>query len=212
MDIWIVSAILIATLYLLVSEKLPIDLTAIGIMVALMVTGLLEPAEAVSGFSNPAVLTVGAMFLISQAMIRTGAVGFIGEKVVDWAGGKSWMAMLIVLLIVAVASAFINNTPVVVLFIPVVLSLGCRLGTSPSKYLIPLSYASILAGTCTLIGTSTNIIVSDLAAHYGYERFGMFELSAVGVPIAVAGLAMIMAMAPRLMPDLLNPTCELGDG
>jgi di/tricarboxylate transporter len=212
MDIWIVTAILIATLYLLISEKLPIDLTAIGIMVALMVTGLLNPAEAVSGFSNPAVLTVGAMFLISQAMIRTGAVGIIGEKVMDWTGGKPWMAMLIVLPIVAVASAFINNTPVVVLFIPVILSLSCRLGTSPSKYLIPLSYASILAGTCTLIGTSTNIIVSDLAAHYGYQQFGMFELSAVGIPIAVAGLAMIMAMAPRLMPDLLNPTCELRDG
>ena len=88
MDIWIVTAILVATVYLLVSERLPIDLTAIGIMVALMITGLLKPAEAVSGFSNPAVLTVGAMFLISQAMIRTGAVGFIGQKVTDWTGGK----------------------------------------------------------------------------------------------------------------------------
>jgi di/tricarboxylate transporter len=212
MDIWIVTAILVATVYLLVSERLPIDLTAIGIMVALMITGLLKPAEAVSGFSNPAVLTVGAMFLISQAMIRTGAVGFIGRKVTDWTGGKPWRAMLIVLPLVAVASAFINNTPVVVLFIPVILSLSCRLGTNPSKYLIPLSYASILAGTCTLIGTSTNIIVSDLAASYGYAPFGMFELSAVGIPIAVAGLAMILALAPRLMPDLLNPTCELQDG
>ncbi len=211
MDIWIVTGILVVTLYLLISEKLPVDLTAIGIMVALMITGILKPVEAVSGFSNPAVLTVGAMFLISQAMIRTGAVGFIGQKVMDWTRGKAWMAMLVVLLIVAVASAFINNTPVVVLFIPVVLSLSCRLGTSPSKYLIPLSYASILAGTCTLIGTSTNIIVSDLAAHYGFERFGMFELSPVGIPIAVVGLAMIMVLAPRLMPDLLNPTCELSN-
>ena len=89
MDIWIISAILIITLYLLISEKLPVDLTAIGIMVALMMTGILEPVEAVSGFSNPAVLTVGAMFLISQAMIRTGAVGFIGKKVMDWTGGKA---------------------------------------------------------------------------------------------------------------------------
>ncbi len=212
MDIWIVTGILIITLYLLISEKLPVDLTAIGIMVALMITGILKPVEAVSGFSNPAVLTVGAMFLISQAMIRTGAVGFIGQKVMDWTGGKAWMAMLVILVIAAVASAFINNTPVVVLFIPVVLSLSCRLGTSPSKYLIPLSYASILAGTCTLIGTSTNIIVSDLAADYGYGHFGMFELSAVGIPIAVVGLAMIMVLAPRVMPDLLNPTCELSEG
>ena len=209
MEIWIVTSIIAVTLYLLISEKLPVDLTAIGIMVALMVTRISTPAEAVAGFSNPAVLTVGAMFLISQAMIRTGAVGFIGQAVTHWTQGRTWMAMLLVLLIVAVASAFINNTPVVVLFIPVVLSLSCRLGISPAKYLIPLSYASILAGTCTLIGTSTNIIVSDLAADYGYQRFGMFELAVVGIPIALLGLLMIVLMAPRLMPDLLNPTCEL---
>jgi di/tricarboxylate transporter len=209
MDIWIVTITLGITLYLLISEKLPVDLTAIGIMVVLMVTGLLTPAEAVAGFSNPAVLTVGAMFLISQAMIRTGAVGYIGQTVTRWTQGKTWIAMLLVLLIAAVASAFINNTPVVVLFIPVVLSLSCRVGISPAKYLIPLSYVSILAGTCTLIGTSTNIIVSDLAADYGYERFGMFELAKVGLPIALVGLLMIILAAPRLMPDLLNPTCEL---
>ncbi len=209
MEIWIVTLILLVTLYLLIREKLPVDLTAIGIMVTLMVTRILTPTEAVAGFSNPAVLTVGAMFLISQAMIRTGTVGFIGQMVTHWTQGRTWMAMLLVLLIAGVASAFINNTPVVVLFIPVVLSLSCRMGVSPSKYLIPLSYASILAGTCTLIGTSTNIIVSDLAADYGYERFGMFELSAVGLPIALIGMVMIVLMAPRLMPDLLNPTCEL---
>ncbi|MGD8833697.1 MAG: SLC13 family permease [Desulfobacteraceae bacterium] len=209
MEIWIVTIILVVTLYLLISEKLPVDLTAIGIMVALMITRILSPVQAVAGLSNPAVITVGAMFLISQAMIRTGAVGFIGQAVAHWTQGNAWMAMLLVLLIAAVASAFINNTPVVVLFIPVVLSLSCRLGISPAKYLIPLSYASILAGTCTLIGTSTNIIVSDLAADYGYKHFGMFELSMVGIPIALVGLLMIVLMAPRLMPDLLNPTCEL---
>ena len=209
MEIWIVTAILIATLYFLISEKIPIDLTAIGIMVILTATGILAPVEAVSGFANPAVITVGAMFLISRAMIRTGTVEYIGQKVLDWAKGRPAIAMLLVLLIVAVASAFINNTPIVVLFIPVVMSMGCRFGLSPSKYLIPISYASILAGTCTLIGTSTNIIVSDLAAHYGYRAFGMFELAVVGVPIAIVGLAMIIAMGPRLMPDLLNPSCEM---
>ncbi len=211
MEIWIITTILIIALYMLISEKIPIDLTAIGIMVVLMITGILSPVEAVAGFANPAVITVGAMFLISQAMIRTGTVGFIGQKVMDWANGRAWLAMLLVLLIVALASAFINNTPVVVLFIPVVISMSCRYGFSPAKYLIPISYASILAGTCTLIGTSTNIIVSDLAAHYGYAPFGMFELSIVGVPIALVGLICIIFAAPRLMPDLLNPTCELSN-
>jgi di/tricarboxylate transporter len=110
---------------------------------------------------------------------------------------------------VALASAFINNTPVVVLFIPVVMSMCCEFNLSPSKFLIPLSYASILGGTCTLIGTSTNIIVSDLSANSGYGAIGMFELSIVGVPIAIIGIAFLMAAAPRIMPSLLNPSCEL---
>ena len=130
MDIWIVTIIIICTLYLLISEKIPMDLTAIAIMVALMVSGILTPGEAVAGFSNPAVITVGAMFLISRSMVRTGAVSAIGDKVLDWAGGRTWAAMLLVLVMVAAASAFINNTPVVVLFIPVVMGLGCRLGIS----------------------------------------------------------------------------------
>ena len=147
MDIWIVSIILALTLYLLVTEKLPVGVTAIGIMVALMVTRILPPLQAVLGFSNPAVITVGAMLLISRGMIRTGAVGFIGQRVIQYSKGNDKIALLVTLLIVAVASAFINNTPIVVLFIPIILSLSCEYTLSPSKFLIPVSYASILAGT-----------------------------------------------------------------
>ena len=212
MEIWIITALLAAAVFLMITEKIPVDVTAIGIMVVLMLTRILTPAEAVAGFANPAVVTVGAMFLVSRAMMRTGVVGYIGEQVTVFARGRVRLAMLVVLLIVAVASAFINNTPVVVLFIPVIMSMGCRFGVSPSKYLIPISYASILAGTCTLIGTSTNIIVSDLAADYGYGSLGMFELAKAGVPIAVAGLVFIVLAAPRLLPDLSNPSCELDGG
>ena len=206
------SIILILALSLLITEKLPLDLTAIGIMVILMVTGILTPLEAVAGFANPAVITVGAMFLISRAMVRTGVVGYIAQKVISSSRGNANIAMLVTLLVVAVSSAFINNTPVVVLFIPVVLSLSCEYGFSPSKFLIPISYASILAGTCTLIGTSTNIIISDLSADYGYGTLGMFELSVAGVPIALAGLIFIYLFSPWIMPSLSSPTCELGDG
>jgi di/tricarboxylate transporter len=212
MEIWIVSIVLTITLYLLVSEKIPIDLTAIGLIVILMLTNLLTPIEAVAGFSNPAVLTVGAMFLVSQGMIRTGAVEFIGKRVIQYSKGKAGIALLIILIIVAMASAFLNNTPVVVLFIPVVMSMCCRFGLSPSKFLIPISYASILAGSCTLIGTSTNIIVSDLSAGYGYGALKMFELSKVGVPIAVLGLVFLLMAAFKIMPKTVNPTCELEDG
>jgi di/tricarboxylate transporter len=153
MEIWIVSVLLIVTLVLLMTEKLPVDLTAIGIVIALIFTRILTPSEAIAGFASPAVITVGAMFLVSKGMIRTGAVGFIGQKVIQYSRRNLKVAMLVVLLIVGIASAFINNTPVVVLFIPIVLSLSCELDFSPSKFLIPVSYASILAGTCTLIGT-----------------------------------------------------------
>ncbi len=211
MQIWIVSILLILTLILLITEKLAIDLTAMGIMVALMVTRILTPLEAVAGLANPAVVTVGAMFLISRGMIRTGAVGFIGEKVIHYSKGRANLAMLMTLLTVAISSAFINNTPVVVLFIPIITSLSCEFGFSPSKFLIPISYASILAGTCTLIGTSTNIIVSDLSAMYGYGKLAMFELAALGVPIALLGIGFLYFAAPRLMPGHVAPVCEVDE-
>lgn len=211
MEIGIVSLILIAALVLLATEWLPVDLTAIGIMVALMLSGILTPLEAVAGFANPAVITVAAMFMVSRGMIRTGAVGYIGQKVIEISRGSTVLAMLVILLVVGLSSAFINNTPVVVLFIPIVLSLSCELGFSPSKFLIPVSYASILGGTCTLIGTSTNIIVSDLSVSYGYRPLGMFELSLLGVPLAVLGIVFLLFAAPRLLPAHLSPVCEMED-
>ncbi|MBW2517279.1 MAG: SLC13 family permease [Deltaproteobacteria bacterium] len=211
MEIWLVTAILVVAMILLVTEKLPVDLTSIGIMVVLVLSGILAPQEAIAGFASPAVITVGSMFLISRGMIRTGAVGFISEKVIDISRGRPGLAIFLILVIVGMASAFINNTPVVVLFIPIILSLGCELGFSPSKVLIPVSYASILAGTCTLIGTSTNIIISDLSAAHGFGSLGMFELSSLGVPIALLGILFLIFAAPRLMPNVHNPVCELKD-
>ncbi len=211
MMIWFVSVLLVVTLYLLVTEKLPVDLTAVGIMVVLVVAGVLTPSEAVAGLSSPAVVTVGAMFLISRAMIRTGAVGYVSRIVMRIAGDRPGLTMLTLLLMVALASAFINNTAVVVLFIPIALSIGCKIGVSPSKFLIPISYASILAGTCTLIGTSTNIIISDLSAAHGFGALEMFELAPLGLPIALIGLAFVYWAAPRLMPNVHNPACELAD-
>ena len=209
MEIWLVTIILIVAMILLVTEKLPVDLTSIGIMVVLVISGILAPREAIAGFASPAVITVGSMFLISRGMIRTGAVGFISEKVLTYSRGRPVLAVFLILTIVGVASAFINNTPVVVLFIPIILSLSCELSFSPSKVLIPISYASILAGTCTLIGTSTNIIISDLSARHGYGALSMFELSPLGLPIAVLGILFLIVAAPKLMPSVHNPICEL---
>jgi di/tricarboxylate transporter len=211
MLIWLVTLILVVAMLLLITEKLPVDLTSIGIVVVLTTTGILTPTEAIAGFASPAVITVGAMFLISKGMIRTGAVGFISQMVNRYSRGRPTLAIFLILVIVGTASAFINNTPVVVLFIPIILSLSCELDFSPSKVLIPVSYASILAGTCTLIGTSTNIIISDLSAKHGLGPLGMFELSPLGVPIALLGIFFLIFAAPKLMPNMHNPVCELKD-
>jgi di/tricarboxylate transporter len=211
MAIWLVTLILILAMYLLITEKLPVDLTSIGIIVVLAVSGILAPAEAIAGFANPAVITVGAMFLISKGMIRTGAVAFISQKVIEFSRGRPALAIFFILVIVGAASAFINNTPVVVLFIPIILGLSCELDFSPSRFLIPVSYASILAGTCTLIGTSTNIIISDLSAAHGFGSLGMFELTPLGLPIALLGIFFLILAAPKLMPNVQNSVCELKD-
>jgi len=177
----------------------------------LALTGILTPEEVVAGFANSAVITVAAMFLISQGLIRTGAVGFISESVVRFSKQKQLLGFIIVLLIVGITSAFINNTPVVVLFIPIVMSLSCDYDFSPSKMLIPVSYVSILGGTCTLIGTSTNIIISDLSAVAGYGVLNMFELSLLGVPIAVLGFILLITTGVKMMPSHTAPVCELKD-
>lgn len=211
-QIGLVTLILGVTLILLVSEKISVDKTAIGIMVVLALARILTPREAVAGFANPAVITVAAMFLLSRGLIRTGAVGFVTEWVTRFSKGNQTYATILIFVTVAFASAFINNTPVVVLFIPIVMALSCECDFSPSKLLIPLSYVSILAGTSTLIGTSTNIIVSDLAATYGFEALTMFELGKIGVPIALVGMIFLLIVAPRLMPARIAPVCDLEHG
>ena len=211
LQIILVSLILIVTLILLISEKISVDKTAMGIMVLLALTGILTPKEAVAGFANPAVITVAAMFLLSHGLIRTGAVGFVTQLLLHFSKANKTYAFILILFSVAIASAFINNTPVVVLFIPIVMGLSCECDFSPSKLLIPLSYVSILAGTCTLIGTSTNIIVSDLYNLAGFAPLSMFELGKIGIPIALLGIVFLFLVSPKLMPGRTAPVCELDE-
>jgi di/tricarboxylate transporter len=151
------------------------------------------------------------MFILSQGMIRTGALEFVSEKIIAYSQGNAGRVMALSMLIVAVTSAFINNAPVVVLFISILMSVCCEYDLSPSKFMIPVSYASILAGTSTLIGTSTNILISDLSSSSGYGSIGMFELAVLGAPIAAAGILFLYFAAPRFMPGHKAPVCELAD-
>ena len=209
MTIWFISLILALTIFLLITEKIPIDVTAVGLLVVLMATGILDPAEALGGFANPAVITVGSMFMLSRGLMRTGALALVSEKMIEYSQGKDKRILIMAMLGTAIPSAFLNNTPVVVLFVSIIMSVCCEYGLSPSRYLIPVSFSSITAGTCTLIGTSTNIIVSDLSLKYGYGGIQMFELTSLGALIAVVVIALLFFLAPLFMPQHKAPVCEL---
>ncbi len=211
-EILIVTLVLLTALVLLISERLPYDLTAIGIMVALMLLGILTPRQAVAGFANPAPLTVGALFIVTKGLIRTGGLVFLTRLMIRLTSGRPRLILLVSLVLVGVLSAFINNTPVVVLMLTVVLALSGRFNLSPARFLMPISFVSILAGTTTLIGTSTNIIVSDLASTAGLAPLGMFELAKVGVPVALVGAVLLFFLSDRLLPRTHTPILHHDSG
>ncbi|MGH8019660.1 MAG: SLC13 family permease, partial [Opitutaceae bacterium] len=185
--------------------------TALALMAVLLVTGLLSPDDALSVFANPAPLTVGAMFIISTALERCGAMDIIAHNLDRMTKLSYPLFMLAMMTCVAVVSAFINNTPVVVVFMPVVMAMAKTMNVPASKLLIPLSFAAVLGGLCTLIGTSTNIVVSGIATQYGAPAIGMFELAAVGVPVALAGIAYLTIFGQKLLPARETLTSILTD-
>ena len=211
-EIIIVTMILLVALVLLISEKLSLDLTALGIMVALMVTGLLAPRDAVAGFANPAPLTVGGLFIVTRGLVRTGALSFLTTLLTRLTRGKPRLILFYSLLLVGLLSAFINNTPVVVMMLTVIIALAGHFSLSPARFLMPLSFASILAGTTTLIGTSTNIIVSDQAVAGGQAPLGMFELARAGLPLAVVGVVLLFLLSDRLLPRTRTPILRRDKG
>jgi di/tricarboxylate transporter len=199
-DIALVLLLLTAAFASFVWEKVTPDVTALGLLAALVVTGLLPLDRALSVFSNPAPFTVGAMFVLSAALVKCGAIDRL-TRMLEGAGSLSYPVVIggIVLLVGAV-SAFINNTPVVVVFLPVIMHLARRMKRAPSKFLIPLSYAAVLGGTCTLIGTSTNLVVDGILKVQGQPSLGMFELAWLGVPATLAGALYLALAGNRLLP------------
>ncbi len=169
----------------------------------LVVAGVVEPVEALQGFANPALATIAVLFVVAAALRETGAMTILQRLFFGKATGRK-RDLLRLLLPVSTMSAFMNNTPIVAMLIPVVREYANRVGHSPSRYLIPLAYAAALGGTCTLIGTSGNLVVSGMLEERGLAPLGMFELTAVGIPTALVGLAYLTLAAPRLIPDRLG--------
>ena len=196
-----VFAVLLLAVYLFVTEKLPVDLVALLVMALLLVSGIVSPAEGVSGFSNTATVTVGAMFVLSAGLFKTGAVNFLGAFVNQIFKKNFWAAMLIVMMLVGVLSAFINNTPVIAIFLPILLGVAKETRVSASKILMPVSFASMFGGVCTLIGTSTNILVSSIAEKQGLPPFSMFEFAPLGFITFAVGTAYMLLVGIRLIPE-----------
>ncbi|WP_251343038.1 SLC13 family permease [Haloplanus halophilus] len=208
-DTLVVFGIVVLALVLFVTELLPVDVTAVLVMVVLMVLGddgvvnftHISTAEGVSGFSNPATITVLAMLILSSGISRTGLVQILGRKMAAFAGQDRDRQLLATIGVAGPVSGFINNTPVVAILVPVITDLAHAGKTSPSKLLLPLSYASMFGGMLTLIGTSTNILASDVSARLLGRPFGMFEFTKLGVVVLVVGSLYLLTVGHRLLPE-----------
>lgn len=203
-----VGALVLVVFTAFVREWLRPDLVAMGALIACLLTGILTKADLASVFGREAPIVIACMFILSAALERTGLIEAMGVWFGNLAGKSEWRIILVLALIVAPLSAFINNTPVVVVFLPIVLRHCRRLDLKASRFLIPLSYISIVGGTCTLIGTSTNLLAADIAQQAKgadgsliMEPFTMFEMSKLGVIFVAITLVYILTIGRKLLPD-----------
>jgi di/tricarboxylate transporter len=207
----VVFLVIFAALVLFVTEPVPIDVTAIGIMVTLMVLGPwtgVSPSDGVAGFSNAATITILAMMILSEGVRRTGLIQRLQEAVSSFTGSDERKQLGTTIGIVGPLSGLINNTAAVAVLVPMVNDLAHESGTSPSKLLMPLSYASMFGGMLTLIGTSTNLIASSLSAQYLGQPFSMFEFTHLGLVVFLVGAAYLLTVGHWLTPDHVTPRSE----
>lgn len=197
LDAWLTVAVLVATLSLLAWDRVPPAAVVLSATVTLLVADVIDAGAAFSGFANPAPITVAALYVLAAAAQKTGLLAPVTSRIL---GGHERGALVRLLLPTAGASAFLNNTPLVAMLIPDVVGWTQRRGLSASKFLLPLSYAAILGGTVTVLGTSTNLVVSGLLQEAGQPALGLFEITRVGGPVAVVGMIVLFA-ARRLVPE-----------
>ena len=199
-EIALVLGILAISLVLFVSEVIRMDLVALLVLSALAVSGLVTTNEAFAGFSNSAVITVWAMFILSEGLTRTGIADIIGRQVMRLAGTREISMIIVIMITAAVLSAFMNNIGVAALMLPVVVEVARRTRIPPSRLLMPLAYATLLGGLTTMIGTPPNLLISEVMVLNGYERFGLFDFTPLGAAVMVIGVIFVAFVGRYLLP------------
>jgi len=199
-EIALVFTILLVAFLLLIQERLRVDLIALMVLGALALTGLVTPTQALSGFSNPAVITVWAVFILSGGLARSGIANRIGEILLRYAGNSEGRVILAIMLTAGVLSAFLNNIGVAALLLPVVMDISRRIKTSPARLLMPLAYGALLGGMLTLIGTPPNILLNNVLAEQGLLPFQFFSFTPMGIIALLVGTIFMSTMGRRLLP------------
>jgi di/tricarboxylate transporter len=205
-EIWITLALLGAAILFFVTEWLSVDLVALGLVISLMVTGILSPEEALAGFSSPIVITVATLFIVGGAVMETGLADSVSGKIIQFAGKSKSRLMVLIMSTVAILSGFISDTGTVAVMAPTIISISRKKSINPSKLLIPLSFASMLGGAMTLIGTPPNIVVSDLLAENGFQPFTFFDYTPIGLVLLLVGILYITLVGRWLLPDRKSGT------
>lgn len=208
-NLFLTVAIILIGIFLFVKNYFSIDTTSIVIMALFIVSGVLSPEEGFSGFNHPATLTLACMFVVSAGVFRSGILDGLSDKIIMLAKIHYSIALVVFCLISAVFSAFINDSAIVALLLPIALTVCRETNIAPAKLLMPISFAALFGGTCTLIGTSTNILVSSYAEKYGLEGFGMFEFSMPALCLLLIGFLYLFFVAPFLLPKKKNEPNQL---
>ncbi|WP_347277456.1 SLC13 family permease [Pseudanabaena sp. FACHB-2040] len=206
--IFLTLLVVVLALVAFVVEWFPIDITALMVAIVLILLGLVTPEEGISGFGNSATITVMCMFILSSGIARTGLLQVARNFLVQWGGKNPSRQILVMGALVGPMTAFINNTAVVAVFLPIVEDWCKKQRISPSKLLIPLSYATVLGGMITVIGTSTNVLASGISQQLGYGEFSLFQFTTLGIITFLVGLTYLSLVAPRLLPNRRPPASQ----
>ena len=196
----ITLVLLLVAIILFATEKIPVDVVGIVLVIALIMTRVLTVSEGVAGFGNDVIITIGGLFVLVGGLIKTGLVDLIGRRMHRIAGGNEFFLTALIMVSAAISASVLKNTTTTAMFLPVIIGMAAKAKIPPSKLLMPLAFGAILGGSCTLIGTSTNLAVSGAIVRYGQEPFSMFELTAVGVVTFGFGLLYMMLIGRRMLP------------